>query len=166
MRGDNLIFYLVDLRSPQFESPDGFFAKQYFRRQLAGRGWQSQFVVDERIVEIDALGIQLVVGIVNLVQTGPIDGSQAHGAGFTGCVDFASAQVESAQLGSGCSDGADFGMGGWVALGGYLVHAGGDDFAVAGDDGSEGTAPIGYVVNGKFDGFSHQFFFGHKAGCF
>lgn len=159
---DTSIFHLVGLVFPCLEGGDGFVGQEFFHGLVAVFAFQGQFVVDERVVEADAGGVGFVVAVIDFVQMGPVDGSQAHGTGLARGIDFASAEVERVQLLAGGADGAHFGMGRRVVVGRYAVHARGYYLAVFHDDGSERTSAVLHIFDGKLDGFPHEVFFFHQ----
>ena len=87
---------------------------------------------------------------------GPIDGSEAHGAGFARGVDGAAREVERAQLATGLTDGVHLSVCCWVVVDGYAVTAACDDGSVLHDDGSEGTTSSTHTRIGQLDGFAHK----------
>ena len=117
-----LIFHLVGLFLPCAEGGDGFVGQEFFHGLVAVFPLQRQFVVDERVVEADAGGVGLVVAVVNLVEVRPVDGAQAHGAGFTRGINFTSAKVEGAQLLAGGTDSTNFSMSRRIVVGRHAVR--------------------------------------------
>ena len=119
---------------------------------LAGYGAlvarECELVVDEGVVEVDEHGVVFGVGVEDFFDACPIECAEAHGAWFAGGVDGAVVEFEGLELCAGLSDGGYFGVCGWVVVGGYAVDAGGDDFAVACDDGAEGAAAVEDVLFG------------------
>jgi MoxR-like ATPase len=91
-------------------------------------------------------------GEPDLIEAGPEDGAEAHGAGLATGVDFAAGEVVVLQGGGGVADGGDLGVGGGVKGGRDEIDAFGEELSVADDDGAEGPAAGGDVGGGERDG--------------
>ena len=80
------------------------------------------------------------IGVEDAVEVRPVDGPEAHGAGFATGVKGAAVELVGLELAAGSADGKDFGVGGWVEVRGDSVGSGCDDFAITHDDGAEWAA--------------------------
>ena len=136
------VLYLVFLVHPHPEGAEGFMREQDFAVETAFVLGKLQLVVDERVIEADVFGVGLVVAVVEFVDMGPVDGAEAHWARLARRVNLAAGKVEGVEFGAGGADGADLGMSRGVTVGGDAVDAGGNDFAVARDNGAERSAAV------------------------
>ena len=65
---------------------------------------QSNFPVDERIIETDFGRVTRGISEIHVRETTPVDGTEAHGAGFARGVQFAIQQLKIAQFAAGLPD--------------------------------------------------------------
>ena len=77
-----LVFRLVSFLAPHLEGLHGLCAEKNLGGLLALFGSEGDLLIDEVIVEAYGSGILAVVGIVYLVKTCPVDGTETHGAGL------------------------------------------------------------------------------------
>ena len=69
-----------------------------FGGQLALRDRSGQFLVDKLVIKTDTGGIGLAVEIEQLVRSGPVDGTQAHGAGLATTVDHTAMELVATEV--------------------------------------------------------------------
>src|ERR1700722_5456499 len=112
--------------------------------------------VDESVVEATFRGVGGLIGEENANGASPVNSAKTHWARLATGVDFAAGQFENPQIFAGGADGHHFGMGGGVILGGYRVHAFGNDFSVMHDDSGEGPSAHTRIFDRKLDGTSHK----------
>jgi len=62
-------------------------AQQLCHGNGARLGRLCDFLINEVIVKLDVGGVGFGVGVVNVPKAGPVNGGQAHGAGFATCVN-------------------------------------------------------------------------------
>ena len=123
---------------------------------------EGQLLIDKIVVETYSGRVLTVVGVVDVIQMGPVDGTQTHGARLARSVNLASAQVERAQPQGGRADGAHLGVGRGVGVQGHHVGRLGHDDPAAGYHGTKGAAALAHAVLAQGDGAAHQFFFSHN----
>ena len=150
------VLYLVRFFLPFAEGLHSFVAHELLCGNRAFADGPLYFFVDEFVAEIDVLCVLLCVGEADAADASPVDGAEAHGAWFAGGVDGAAFELEGMYFLAGGSYGRDFGMSCRVVVGRDSVDAGSYHFSVAHDDGSEGAAAIGYVVDAQVDGLLHE----------
>ena len=157
LRAINLIFSLACQFRPDAETGQRLVAQQLRHGQLAVGQGSVQLLVNELVVEADGGGIGLGIAVENPARPGPLNGPQAHGAGFATSVEVAAIELEGAQLLAGFADGIDFGVAGGVVGAGDLVEAAGDDCAVFHHHRAEGAAVPGlHFINRQANGFAHE----------
>lgn len=127
---------------------------------MAGHGAlirrERQFGVNEFVVEAVFGGVAARAGVEVSREARPIDGAEAHGAGFAAGVELAAGELEIAERVTGSADGGDFGVRGGIVGGRDEIDSGGEDAGVLYNDGAEGTAAAGvHVVDGKLDSLAH-----------
>ena len=122
-------------------------AQQAYRRNVARVGRLVNLVVDKLVVEVDVLGIDSRVAVVNLVYSAPINRAQTHRARLARGVDNTSVQFESAQLLARVSDCRDLGVCRWGAVCRHAVNACGNKFAVLNDYRAKRTAAVLHVLD-------------------
>lgn len=107
--------------------------------------------IDEAVVEAGGGGVEAVAGEVDFLESGPVNRSQAHRAGFATGVENAVGQLKVGQRATGETNGHDFGMRRRVQVAGDAVAGGGDDCAVSDDQRAKRAAALLDVVPGQFD---------------
>ena len=85
----------------------------------------------------------------NALDACPVGRRQAHRAWFAGSVERAASEVKVAELVTGGTNGADFGMGGGIATGDDTVPAFGNDPAVAHYHRAEWAAFAGLAAESR-----------------
>jgi hypothetical protein len=126
---------------------------------------QCELGVELEVVEADGGGVFDTKSIVDPLDACPVDGAEAHRAGFAGGVDFAVGEAEVADLRAGIADGGDFAVGGGVVVPQDLVPAFADDFTIADDNRAEWSAMTGeHAFSGELDGATHELWIGSHDG--
>ena len=153
-----LVLRLVGFLSPHAEHGEGFVAQQGNDGGGAVGHRLLQFAVDKVVIEVNIGSILAVVGIVDAVETGPVDGSETHGARLAGGVNFVATEIESAQFATSFTDACHFGMGRGVVKNSNAVGSTCHDFSVLGDDGSEGASAALDAFCREAYGLAHHLF--------
>src|SRR5579859_4935229 len=120
---------------------------------------QRQLPVDEGIIKARTRGVLFGAAVINARRSCPVDCPQAHGAGLTGGIDFASSKLEVFQFPASISDGYNFRMGSGVICGGDLVYSGGHHGSILHHQSCERPATLLDVLHRKLNGLSHEFIF-------
>lgn len=124
---------------------------------LAFGGWYVDLFVNERVVETRFRGFVAGIRIKDPVGSRPVDGAEAHGAGFAAGVDVTAGELEGAQAAAGIANGDHFGVGGRVVGRGHAVGATADDLSVLDDHTTERPTLVGGgTVPGERDRFLHE----------
>ena len=127
------------------------------RRQTSFQRGQWHLIIQEGVVEADLGGLVAGVGVDEAVEPCPVDGGEAHRAGFATGVDGRPLQAEIGETGAGAADGDDFGMGGRVAGCRDLVTAFADDDPVFHHHRAERAAGAAvHPLSGEFDGTGEE----------
>jgi len=119
---------------------ESFVAHELRHRNFSGRMLLRDFAVDEGIIETRLRSISRATAEKHAIGPRPIDCSETHRAGLTGCVEITAAQLEVAKCLAGLANRQDFGVRRGIVRAGDVVGGFGDDFAVFDDDGTEGAA--------------------------
>ena len=118
---------------------------------------ERDFAIEECIVEVGAGCVGTGIAKPDAIDVRPVDGGQAHGAGFAAGVDFRALEAEDAELLAGSADGADFAVGGGVVVAGDAVGSFADDGSVTDDYGTERSAAAAAdIFSGESDGSAHE----------
>jgi hypothetical protein len=100
------------------------------------------------------------IAIEYFVRPGPINGSQAHGAGFTGGVDLTAFQLKAVEVLAGIPDGYYLGMSCGVVGGSDPVIASPHYLISFHHNTAKGPPFITFhSLSGKGNGLHHEFFF-------
>lgn len=143
--------------TPCVEAGDGLLGQEVNGGDGAIGEGERDLAIQEGVVEAGCCGLCGSAAIINRAEPSPVDGGEAHGAWLAGGIDFAAGEGEAAELGAGVADGGNLSVGGGVVAGGDAVGAGGEDLAVAHNDGSEGSATAGDdVLSRQLDGLLHE----------
>ena len=116
-----LILRFLVVLFPHAESLQCLLAQQRQHGFVAVGGLERYFVVDKVVVEANGGGILAVVGIIDLVDACPIDGTQTHGAWLARGVDLTAREVERAQTLGGAAYAVDLSMCCGVVVYGHAV---------------------------------------------
>jgi hypothetical protein len=100
------------------------------------------FAIDESIVEADLRRLDPRVGVIDALQSRPIDRGEAHRAGLAARVDVAVRQVESTKQRASATNGHDLGMRSRVIARRDLIPTLGDNRVVADNDRTEWSTAI------------------------
>ena len=142
------VFCFVLFFFPLLESFDG----EVVGEVLAGDGalvfGEGEFVVDKLVGEVDVGGVFFAVAVDNAVDASPIDGAEAHGAGFARAIDGGAAEGEGVLLGAGLAYGHHFGVGGGVVVEGDAVFACGYNLSIAHYHSAKGAAAFAHALFG------------------
>src|SRR5690242_12155009 len=95
--------------------------EKLFHGNFAAADGEGDFAVDEIIVEGDAGRICAGVSVKDSSKTRPVNGGEAHGAGFATGVEIAVVELKGFEAFAGFANGDDLGVGGWVVGGGDLI---------------------------------------------
>jgi len=151
-----LVGGFVRLGVPGFEDRGRVVAEQLAHGDATGLVWCLEFAVDESVVEPGGGGIGGSGSVKNVRRASPVDGAEAHGAGFAGGVEITMIELEGFEALASFADGDDFGVGGGVVGGSNAIDAGGDECAVLGDDRGKGPAAVADVFESESDGLAHE----------
>src|SRR6266436_6107823 len=149
---------LVGFFIPFGESLEGLVAKELFHNQLAFANWESDFSVDEIVVEGNFRSVFAGVAIENFANASPVNSREAHGTRFATGVEFASVEVEGLKAATRIANGNNFGVSGGVIARGDFVAAAPDYLAVFDHDCAKWAAfAAAHHVDGQADGRAHEF---------
>lgn len=162
MRQPFLVLYLVGFLLPEAEGFEALGTHERQRGNGALGGGKRYLVVDECVVEAYGRSVGACIGVVDALDAGPINRTQAHGAGLARAVNLATAQVESARSSARSTNGAHLGVGRGVVQEGYAVGAGCHNLAIAHDDRSKGAAATLDALLGELDGHTHKLILAHN----
>ena len=162
MRQPFLVFYLVGFLLPKAEGFEALGTHEWQRGNGALGGGKRYLVVDEGVVEAYGRSVGAGVSVVDALDAGPIDSTQAHGAGLARAVNLAATKVESALSSTSSTNGTHLGVGRGVVQEGYAVGAGCHNLAIAHDDRSKGAAATLDALLGELDGHTHKLILAHN----
>src|SRR5271165_1534835 len=115
------------------------------------------FCVNCGVIKADSGGVRGEIAEVNFVNPGPVDCTQAHGAGFAGSVEIAASKFEAAKPLAGLANRQHFSVRGGIVRGRDLIYTFGYDLAFLHDDTTERpTAPGTDVFEGELYGAGHE----------
>jgi len=92
-----------------------------------------EFRVNGGVVKADFRGVGGEVGKVHLVDPGPVNSAQAHGARFAGGVQITAAKLETPKFPAGLTDRQYFGVRGRIVHRGNPIRSFGQDLAFSDD---------------------------------
>ena len=146
----------VGFGAPGLEDGVGFVAEKFAHGNAASLMGDLKFAVDEGVVKSCGGGIGGGGSVENARGPSPVDGAEAHGAGFAGGVEVAMIELEGFETLASFADSDDFGVRGGVIGGGDPVGPGGDERAILGDDRGKGSAAVADVFKSEGDGLAHE----------
>ena len=124
-------------------------------------GTEGDFAIDEVIVKADVGSVGTRIGIIDLVEMRPIDGTETHRARLTRTIDFTAREIKGLEFVTRLTDGIDLGMSRRVMVFCHTVTGFGDDLAITGDDSAKRTSAMMNAADAQCDRPTHQFFFCH-----
>ncbi len=137
--GVYLIDFFVFVGVELLEEGEGFIAEEVGGDLDAGLAEAFHVEVgDGEFVEAGVGGVGDIGAEEDFIDVGPVDGGEAHGAGFGGGVDGAALEVDEAELFAGEANGVDFSVGGDVGGVPDDVVSGDNEFIVFNDGGRRG----------------------------
>ena len=149
---------LVGLLVPCTKCLLSLFAHQHLCGDAAFLGLPSYFLIDKLVAKVDVLSILFCVAVENAPDARPIDGGEAHGAGFATGVDGAARQAEILHPLAGSTNGTHLGMGCRVIVSRDTVHSCGHNFVLPHNDGTERSAAIPHILDAQVNGLLHESF--------
>ncbi len=127
---------------------------------------QGELFEDKAVVKADTGGVLNAEAEVNCPDSGPVDGSKAHGAGFTGGENLAAAQIKGAEAFAGIANGADFPMSRGVVGCNDTIPALAHNLVVFDDNGAERSPVACFDAQaGQFNRTPHMGKFLVVLGC-
>jgi len=114
---------LVRLVYPRPEGSKCLLPHHLSRWNPAFRVGQSDFPVNERVIETDLGRVTRGVSEIHVREATPVDGTEAHGAGFARSVQFAIHQLKIAQFTAGLPDRYHFRMSRGIVRKGHTICA-------------------------------------------
>ena len=142
---------------PHTESLYSLSAEQSHHCLVALLYRQGNLLVYKVVVEAYLGSVLAVVGIVDVVEMSPVNGSKTHWARLARGVDVASAEVEGAKAACCLAYAVYLGMCCWVVVDGYAVGCFGYNLVAFGYHGAEGTASVAHTLFRETNGAAHQF---------
>jgi hypothetical protein len=153
-----LIFRFVRLIVPHTECLSSLTAQKWHAGNATMVGNFGYLVVDERIAEAAARGIDAGIGIIDFDDMSPVDCAQAHGTRLAGSIEFTIVEVKSLELCTCLTYGHYFRMGCRIVRRRHTIHSRGNYLAVAHNDGTKGATSLFDTFFRKFYGFAHECF--------
>ena len=139
-----------------------FLPHHLHHRNLAPRKWLANFFVNRGIVKSDPCRVAGNTGIVNCVNSRPVNGAQAHRARFARRVEFTAAKLEAAKIVASLPNCHHFGMRRGVIRRRDLICSFADYSAFFHDHASERpTTPGTHIFYREFYGPRHE-----NVSCF
>lgn len=96
-------------------------------------------LVYEGVIKTNFGGIVARVGVIDGVGPGPINGSEAHGAGFAACIEDATIKLMGLQVGTCITYCLHLGMCRGIVCGNHPIESSTYDFAVFDDHAAKGA---------------------------
>ena len=159
------IFRLVRLRFPHGESMKCLRTEQLTNWLTAMIHRRGDLAIDQIIVKTYLRCIPTVIGIIDMVEMGPINGTQTHRTGLTRCIDLTTCQIKRTQLPACLTNGIYLGMGSRILVDGDAIRALSYNLSVTCDHSSKRATTMTNAFLTQSNSSAHQFFLCH-CSCF
>src|SRR5580765_8165162 len=101
----NSVTDFIGLSFPLKKGGEGFVAEDLGHDQLAFADGQSDFAIDEVVIERNSSGVAAGVAIEDAAQASPVHGGEAHGARFATGVEVAIVELKGFEAAAGIANG-------------------------------------------------------------